>query len=81
MMSGELKQEDIDELELDIEELLVALDERSLEDLAAGVNIDERTWKGKHKLVIFRSIRKFVAGLIVNETELSVKKEKSGEVY
>ena len=38
------------------------------------MNIDERTWKGKHKLVILRSIRKFVAGLIVNETELSVKK-------
>ena len=62
-------EEDIEEIEMAIEEELMELDADKLQELAAGLNISEERWRGKRKLLVLKSIRRFI------EKELEEKKE------
>ena len=64
----------IEEYELAIEELLVALDENELNTLAAGLKIDEQAWKGKRKILVLRRIRHHLEKVVEEKDELSDKK-------
>ena len=75
-MSAEITQDDINELQLAIEEMLMSLNEKTLEQLASGLQIDEKFWKGKHKILMLRCIRKYVDELAnADSNDFKEKKE------
>lgn len=60
---SDITQDYINELQLAIEEMLMSLNEKTLEELASGLQIEEKLWKGKHKILMLRCIRKYVDDL------------------